>query len=213
MKKLLQFLLALLLSSSAIAQVEVGVTSAVLLNASTITGFNKYTPEITFSSGVIFKINKGLFMFRPGLNYLETGVGNVRPLTSTLEVVDRIKINNLELPLDVTFPVKIKKSKILFSVAPTFALAVGGRTISEVRNLTAGSQPLSTNTQNVKFGSGTNEIKRMDFGTKFGIGFEFSDGIQINAAIKTGFTNQSNINNVVFKNNHIALSASWFILR
>lgn len=213
MKKLLPIFITLLSLSETKAQVGVGVTSAILLNTSKVTGYDYNYAQITFSSGLIFKINRGKFMFRPGINYLQTGIGNTQSFTAAQNLVTKIKVDNLEIPLDVTFPVKVKKNKILFSLAPTLTFALGGKATAEIINVSNPSTPLSSNTQDLKFGKDPNELKRLDFGTKFGIGYEFNDEIQINASLKYGFTNVSNANNVVFKNNHFALSATWFFLQ
>jgi hypothetical protein len=151
-------------------------------------------------------------MLRPGINYMQTGISNKRPLTSTTELFDNVNLKNLEIPLDVTYPIKLKNSKILLSIAPTITLAMGGTIKREVRNLSGAAVPNGTVTQDVNFGSGANELKRLDMGTKFGIGYEFKDGIQINASLKYGFSNLSNTTNSKFKTNHFALSASWFFL-
>jgi Outer membrane protein beta-barrel domain len=213
MKKLLPILFVTLFTGQAKAQIGWGVSSAVLFNTSTLTGFDNKFPNITFSSGVIAKITKGGFMFRPGINYMQTGISNKRSLTSTTDLYDILNLKNLELPLDVTYPIKLKNSKILFSVAPTITLAIGGTVKREVRNLSGAPLANGTVIQDINFGSGANEVKRLDVGTKFGIGYEMKDGIQINASLKYGFSNLSNAANSKFKTNHFALSASWFFLQ
>jgi hypothetical protein len=213
MKKLLPILFVILFAGNAKAQIAWGVSSAVLFNTSTLTGFDNKFPNITFSSGVIAKIKVAGIMLRPGINYMQTGISNKRPLTSTTELFDNVNLKNLEIPLDITYPIKLKNSKILLSIAPTITLAMGGTIKREVRNLSGAAIPNGTVTQDVNFGNGANELKRLDMGTKFGIGYELKDGVQINASLKYGFSNLSNAANSKFKTNHFALSASWFFLQ
>jgi Outer membrane protein beta-barrel domain len=207
-------LAAIFLCNSVNAQFKLGVTGGVVLCTPDVSGITDKNNFSTPSFGIIAQADLGPVAFRPSINYLRNGYKtvltsiNLPGLTTTTN--NEVVINNIEVPLDVVLPVKTKKGKLLISLAPTVTLGLNGKyTIENYLN----NNLIGTSKGDVEFGEDAAEVKKVDWGSRLGIGYEFSNGLQLNAAYKLGMSNQSNQNNQTYKNHYVALSAAWFLFK
>ncbi len=196
------------------AQVKLGVTAGVTVCTPKISGFTDINNFSTPVFGIITQIDLGQIAFRPSLNYLRNGYKteiatlNLPGLSSSeyREVI----INNIEIPLDIMLPVKMNKGQLLLSFAPTVTLGLNGKyTISQYLN----GNNTATVKSDVEFGEDASEIKKIDWGSRIGVGYEFKNGLQLNGAYKIGLSNQSNQNNQTYKNHYLALTAAWYLFK
>ena len=197
------------------AQVKLGVQAGVILNSPTVSGLANKENITAPTFGVIAEINAGPLLLRPSVNYLKTGFKETVQTTvgnTTVSDVKNYTFQNLEIPLDITYPIKLKSGKILISAAPVITVGLKGEeqkvTTAQVGTAAPNVQTLNTA---IKYGAANTEIKKTDWGTRFGLGYAFNNGLQLNAAYKIGLTNLSNANNNSFKANHLMLSAAYFL--
>jgi hypothetical protein len=208
------------------AQVKLGVQGGLNLSSPSVSGLADKNNASKPFFGVVAQFNMGGLYFRPSLNYLqnqvETVTSTVIPanpnilgsIASTQTTTLTRSVQNFEIPLDLVFPFKLKKGKLLLSVAPTLTVgfkAAQSGTVNITPQVTGGS-PTATvvGNTNVNFGNNPLEIKKVDWGTRFGLGYQFSNGVQLNAAYKLGLTNTSN-SSQNFKQHNVILTAAWFL--
>ena len=64
--------------------------------------------------------------------------------------------------------------------------------------------------EDIKIGSGENEVKALDFGINAGIGFQFGNGIFIKTQYNLGLNNLSNNSNSTLKNKNVAITIGYY---
>ncbi len=196
------------------AQVKLGVTAGVTVCTPNISGFTDLNNFSTPVAGLITQIDLGQIAFRPSLNYLRNGykttLATINLPGITASENREVIINNIEIPLDVMLPVKLKNGQLLLSFAPTVTYGLNGKyTLEQYLN----GNNTATIKSDVEFGEDANEIKKVDWGSRIGVGYEFNNGLQINAAYKLGLSNQSNQNNQTYKNHYVAITAAWYLIK
>jgi hypothetical protein len=198
------------------------VQAGATLTSPSLKGFTdvkNITRDITPSIGIIAQFNMGLLNFRPSLNYLQNSYsfehsaikkallgGNPDTLQ---QIVNDYKQTSFEIPLDLVLPVKLKKGKLLLSVAPVITVGIKADSVAKITQ-TPGS-PITVRNA-INFGSNLFEIKKTDWGTRFGIGYQFNGGLQVNAAYRIGLTDIRN-DATTSKNHYMTLSLAWFLFK
>ena len=218
MKKLFTLLSITITTSfftNANAQVRLGAQAGVILNSPSVSGLADKKNITTPTFGIIAEINAGPLLLRPSVNYLKTGFK--QEIRNTLGSITNVNtqtytFQNLEIPLDITLPIKLKSGKLLISAAPVVTVGLKGEA-KEVNSSQVGTAAPSvqTLTTAIKYGAANSEIKKTEWGTRFGLGYAFNNGLQINAAYKLGLTNLINDNNDSYKAHHLMLTAAYFI--
>jgi hypothetical protein len=205
------------------AQVRVGVQAGATMSSPTVSGFTNIknlTNDITPSFGIVAQFNLGgLLAFRPSVNYLQNSFafdqtaikkalipGNPDTLQ---QIATGFRQNGIEIPLDLVLPVKMGKGKLLFSFAPVITIGLKGDSVSKITP--SPGTPFTVNNA-LNFGKDNFEIKKTGWGTRFGIGCQFKNGIQLNAAYHRGFTNLRN-DAATVKNHYASLSLAWFLFK
>lgn len=217
-------LLACMIAFSANAQkVRIGVQGGISIANPSISGSSNLSSiEKTFApyGGLVLDVDLGLLKFRPSINYLQTDVKTLSSqsipallpggLPTTTEISNLRKTQNLEIPLDLVYPIKTKAGSILLFAAPTITVGLKAQvTLSSTSTTgTSTSTSLSTTTD-LNYGTNNLEIKKYDLGTKIGVGFEFNENIQLNFGYKLGFTDVNNAAQSL-KNNTFSLTGSYF---
>jgi hypothetical protein len=215
-------LAASLFAKNTQAQIRLGVQAGFAVNNPSVKSLGDVKGIQTITPGIVaeFNITPGI-MFRPSINYSQSGfteeisqnipaAGNI-PAYQLLSTTDQ-KINDLLIPLDLAIPIKAGKGKFLITAGPTLTIGLSGTVNTEVRNQTSGT--LVTNTsQKIQFGNQTAELKRIDWGSRFGIGYTFKFGLNIMANYKLGLTNLSNAANGEIKYNQLGITAAYFLLK
>jgi hypothetical protein len=210
---------------NASAQVKLGVTAGTQLtftNTDFVEGV-KSVAKPTF--GIVAQANLGGgFMFRPSVNYVQEGLKSFESITTQIapsvtqvtELTSDIKTQNLQIPLDVVVGLKAGMGKVLFSLAPVVTIGLNAKfNTSEVQTTTG----LSTNSTTSINQSGTLDYKganavfeRVDWGGRIGVGYEFKNGIQLNAAYKAGL-NDIAVGTDKYKSNSLTFTLSYFLIK
>jgi hypothetical protein len=195
---------------SAKAQIKVGIQGGINISSPTVEGLKDKKNASSPTFGLVTQINIiPMLTFRPSVNYLQNAFsGSTTTTTGSATTTTDIEqeITNLEIPLDLVYPVKLKKGKLLLSAAPVLTIGLKGNQTTTVN--TAGISPV---TNEIKFGNQTAELKKIDWASRFGVGYEFTNGMQLNAAYKLGLTNQSNNNNTL-KNHNVIVTLAWYFI-
>lgn len=233
MKKIIKSLTVasvLLLSINANAQFKLGVQGGVNITSPTVSGLTKAENVSKPFFGIIAQIDLGGLYFRPSLNYLQNQANTVTTATipagslpgsiaqlQTTTITRSVK--NVEIPLDLVLPIKLKSgNKFLISIAPTVTVGFKGnqnRSVSTTAAITGGSATTTTTSSNLTFGNNNNplEIKGVDWGSRFGLGYAFKGGLQLNAAYKLGFTDTDNNPNTTTKTNNVIVTLAYFLFK
>jgi hypothetical protein len=226
MKK--SFILAATLGISILAnaQIKLGVQGGVAASVSKLSGLTDKKAFATPTIGIIMQADLGGIMLRPSLNYLRSGIEGSTissfsipsptpgglPTASTLTAITETRVDNIEIPLDITLPLKAGKGKFLISAAPVATIGLKGKINNSYTATGAAIAPAPTSSE-ISFGGGAVELKKVDWGTRFGLGYEFKNGLQINTAYKLGLSNQSNANSTTLKNHHVAVTIAYFLFK
>jgi hypothetical protein len=206
------------------SQVRVGITGGVAVTGTSTKDYIRVQKVTSPTVGIIAQANLGLLAFRPSISFLSHGYAYDREalirsaagsgLPDTLaRITSDIKTKNIEIPLEFVFPLKLKKGRVLFSFAPVITIGLkGDSTVSGTR--TAGSNTAIINRINnaINFGNNPLEVKRTDWGSRFGIGYEFRNGLQFNAAYKLGLTNLSNTG-IASKQHYVSFTLAWYLIK
>jgi hypothetical protein len=216
MKKIILSFFVVVISTTLIAQVRVGIQGAAMISSPEVSGLASKVSnkQWTFAPGIVldFNILPGL-NFRPSANYQssEYALQNViapsgSPSYPALNTVNYVN-KNIQIPLDLVFPIKAGKGKLLLAVGPVVTLGLSGEyTIS---NNSTG--PGTVGTYNVTYGNANAEIKKVDWGSNFGLGYRLGSKLDFMAKYKYGFTNQSNQNSSSVKEHIVSIGASYFL--
>jgi Outer membrane protein beta-barrel domain len=226
MKNLSKIILGIALatiSSTQAQKLRVGIQGGVSLsnpNLESVSGIkNDVKGTLNPYGGLVFQVDLGLLKFRPSLNYSQYNVENVfqeivPPLipgdpSTVINGETVVKTQNIDIPLDLVFPLKLKSgNSILFYAAPTITVGLKAEETTTF-NPSSGGASVET-TSDLDYGTDDFEIKKTDWGTRFGIGYELKNGIQLNLGYKLGLTDINNAGPSQ-KNNQVTLTASYFL--
>jgi hypothetical protein len=215
MKKTILSLTTLVIGFAAMAQIKLGVQAGVVASTPNVSSFASPKTYASPTFGLIAQADLGPLLLRPSVNYLSSGLNEsvsntVAGVTTT--ALTEVRMKNLEIPLDITLPIKTKSGRFLLSAAPVLTIGLNAE-VSTSYSASNGSQVHPTTSVSPSFGDGAGEIKKIDWGTRFGLGYEFKAGLQINAAYKMGLTNLDNNPGETYKNHHLTLGVAYFLFK
>lgn len=110
-------------------------------------------------------------------------------------------LNYLDLPVNLIFKADLKGPKLIVEAGPQLSLAVSGKDKYEMGGI--------SESEDIKFGSGEDEMKNLDFGMNLGGGVEFMD-LQLKVNYVIGLSDISNFSEGSVKNKVLAFSLSYF---
>jgi hypothetical protein len=200
---------------SATSQIRLGIQGGINAASPTVSGLGASVKDKknTVAPGIVFEFSvlPG-FNLRPSLNYLTTNV-----TTSQLNVTPGVNANtqtvsnNLQIPLDLTFPIKAgKKGKILLMAGPVVTMGLSGDVRTTNLNAGTGTQ-ISTSSSPIQFGNGSAQVKGIDWGSRFGLGYRWGK-LDLAAQYKFGFTDANNSAAVTSKQHILSLTAAYFLI-
>ena len=212
-----------LFTLNATAQIKLGVTGGAQVSFSNTDFFTDVKNIATPTFGVIAQANLGAgLMFRPSINYIQDGLKSVENITTQIgpgltqltNTNSTLKMQSLQIPLDVVLGMKAGNGKLLVSLAPVLTIGLNAK-YSETEVITrTGATPVTNNNSIGLDFSGTNAtFKRLDWGGKLGVGYEFKSGLQLNAAYKAGLNNIAVGSGDDYKNNNLSLTLSYFFIK
>jgi hypothetical protein len=210
MKKILTLLCLTCLTGFSFAQslnfgIKAGVNfsklsesgSGVTVNTSSTTGFH---------IGAVADIGFANLSLQPGILYSTKG-GSLG--SATMGGTAKSTLNYIEVPVNLLYNINVVVGKIFIGGGPYFGYGISGKSTVTGVFTTSGS---GTETQNLTFGSGTNDVKNPDYGVNFLGGIRFSSGFSASVGYGLGLANLSNDSSVSTKNNVVSVSIGYFFL-
>lgn len=202
--------IVLLAATAAIAQTgfsqisidpEVGVnfanTRLKVDGADAITGDAK----TAFSGGIGVNIGLGGdFYLRPGVYY--QGLGSK---SEVLGIKTDMSLHYLRIPVNVGYNYKISPSagSVFAEVGPYVGYAIAGQSKTELLGVETKSD--------IDFGDKVTEMKPLDYGVNFALGYESPWGVYLKGGYGLGLATMSNSDDVRYTNNHFNISLGYRI--
>jgi hypothetical protein len=209
MKKIILFLLFIAVISPAFAQyVKFGVSGG--LNESTIVpndepaGSSTIASRIAgFHAGVFTDISFGSVSIQPGLFYTTKGdkykealnqgvlftANTSNPSSIANTYYDKQRYNYLQLPVNILYHIQAGGGNFFIGGGPYLAY---GLSASSVSYTTTGNGVGGVSSNPISFGSGTNDVKRIDFGLNALGGYALKNGLFVSVGFEYGLTNTDN---------------------
>jgi hypothetical protein len=111
---------------------------------------------------------------------------------------DVYAFNSLEIPLNFTYRKNASKGLFL-GVGPSLGYNLSGKVKGD------------HDSEDILFGSGEGEIKRLDLCLNALIGYQFSNKYFVSTNYSSGLSNWSNESNSTWKNNIVGISVGFFL--
>ena len=111
---------------------------------------------------------------------------------------DVYAFNSLEIPLNFTYKKNASKG-VFLGVGPSLGYNLSGKVKGD------------HDSEDIVFGSGEGEIKRLDLGLNALIGYQFSNKYFVSTNYSSGLSNWSNESNSTWKNNIVGISVGFFL--
>jgi hypothetical protein len=111
---------------------------------------------------------------------------------------DVYAFNSLEIPLNFTYKKNASKG-VFLGVGPSFGYNLSGKVKGD------------HDSEDIVFGSGNGEIKRLDLGLNAIFGYQFSNKYFVSTNYSSGLSNWSNESNSTWKNNIVGISVGFFL--
>jgi hypothetical protein len=111
---------------------------------------------------------------------------------------DVYAFNSLEIPLNFTYRKNASKG-VFLGVGPSLGYNLSGKVKGD------------HDSEDIVFGSGNGEIKRLDLGLNAIFGYQFSNKYFVSTNYSSGFSNWSNESNSTWKNNIVGISVGFFL--
>lgn len=173
------------------------------------------TVKSTFNLGLVseFELTDNLYL-EPGLLFNMKGYNYNTEFSEdgrTFTYHEDLKVNYLEIPINLKFATDTRFAKVYGAVGPYIAFALNGK----VKTVTTFDGESVKDNFPVEFGNGgvNDDMVRFDSGLNFGAGVEFGS-IQIGASYGLGLSNISpfNDNGYRVKNRVFSISAVIFLI-
>jgi hypothetical protein len=209
MKKVILALGAVIIILNASAQLRVGVQAGASVVGPKITvagtGTTYSDQGFTFLyPGIVFDYKVGnAFSVRPSANFLQTGMNSSQTIGGLL-TQNRVRINNVHVPIDLVVPIKLGKGKLEIMAGPSLVLSLNGNSSTTV----AGGTPVN---RNLTFGNDTVSLKQINWGTSFGAGYRFESGIGLRAMYNLAMADQDNSAAGSARYNTLTTTVSYFL--
>lgn len=182
---------------------EAGINIA---NMSVKSGGDKLSTKskIGFKVGAMVDIGiaKG-FYIQPGILY---SVKGYEYDVSVLNTKTKTTLNYLEIPLNIGYRYEFDNAGAVFAtVGPYLGIGLNGKA--------KGETPLGNVETDIKFGSDADQMKKIDYGANFSVGYISPIGLYVRAQYGLGIANLSNVNNTTYRNRAWGFSLGYaFVL-
>lgn len=209
MKKLMLITVATIVGIQAKAQLSINPEAGLnIANASyKINGDKQSTSSIlSYKAGVVLDIDiaKG-FYIQPGIFYSVKGA-EINYNSSILSGHIKSTLDYLEIPLNLAYRYDLGNAGAVFAaVGPYMGLGMKGK------NKTSVTTPLGSTEKedDIKFGDADDEVKKIDYGVNFGIGYISPVGLYLRAQYGLGLANLANASSVSSKNRVFGISLGY----
>lgn len=170
---------------------------------------------IGFHIGAFASYSVGKMSIQPGLLYTTKGgvpySFSTNTATNNYSRKDVLRLNYLEIPLNVLYNLPVGPGKIFIGGGPYIGIGISGKaryTITDGPGETSTNQ-INKGSINVTYGSGDNDIKTTDIGLGAKLGLTLKKGWLISFNYEHGFTNLSNDPGYNGKNKTLSLSLGY----
>ena len=163
MNKLFFGSLFLLITFFTNAQVKVGIKAGLDFSGESLmgNGIKVTTSSVTgFNAGVIMNIGLGTVFIQPGLLFSQKGGSTYGGQESVQET-----LNYLEIPVNLVHWISNGYVMGFINTGPRLSIGISGQDVKS-------GSTISSQTQNVKFGSSTGDYNTLDFGWGIGGGIQ-----------------------------------------
>lgn len=176
-------------------------------SGNTINKESKYMPRV--GAVLNFHVYRN-FSIETGLFYKQTGVKANQLISyyaGSSGFDSDLKLNNFELPVSLRYDYKLGKAGSLFGAAgPYMGYAFKGTS----KGVTYINGVASDNNYDVTLGSGTAyNMKRIDLGFNFGLGYQSPIGLYLRAQYGLGLTDLSNQSTKTMRNRGASLAVGY----
>lgn len=214
MKKSLYLLGIILLPFCAISQVKFGVQGGFALSK---TDMNNLLNDVKIDyklgplAGVMVGMNLGEsnFSIMQEMNYVFKGAkisGTDNSQGTPVQVNGSHTTRYIEFPLNILYYLPTGNGHFFFGGGPYAAMGVGGK-----NKLTYQITPApEVEDISIEFGSGTDQLKKFDYGVHGLIGYKLGYGSYLKAFYSHGLANLSNIESLEYANRYFGLSFGYF---
>jgi hypothetical protein len=221
-QKHLVFLCLLLISVAGHAQWSWGVEGgAVFSKAKTNKSYPGADIKLTsnartgFMGGIIVDIPFGDEKLRmmPELVYNQLGVGQhatASLLGQSVTVDQHITVGYASLIANLALALPVGDQKFLLGFGPYVGAGLTAKRWYKLTPDASSSLSASEKTESIEFGSGTDQMKRVDYGVNIMGGFMLFNGLAIKASYGLGLAELSNDATVSYKNRHFSLALAFF---
>lgn len=197
------------------ANAQITVAPEVGVHSSLLTSSYKPSSVVGFKAGgvVDVPIVAGLH-FQPGLFFLTKGSETNTDILDLGTVVvtnkrSSIKLNALEVPLNLVYNLNFKNGGALFGFAgPYLGYNLSG---NEKYTFKVGDKITAEGTNTKLIGSEANQLKAFDYGANIGLGYKLPMGLYFRAQYSLGLANLSNVKNTDVKSTYLGVSVGYFL--
>ncbi|SHN37400.1 porin family protein [Mucilaginibacter sp. OK098] len=200
MKKIFLMLFVLALSLPIFAQsVKFGAKAG--LNESTA-DVGKTSSDISnlsgLNAGAFAEFEFGKISLQPGLYFTQKGFNSKTSIivptpqggpSGSFNASGRVRLNYLQLPVNILYNIAIKPGKIFFGGGPYYGYALSGNVKGNTISIYPGQGNFTdSQNNNIVFG-GDNGYKRSDFGVNALAGIQLKNGLLFSINYEYGLTN------------------------
>ena len=127
-----------------------------------------------------------------------------------IEMSSTTSLNYIQVPINVQYKIPFGNNlRFLLQAGPYLGFALNGNIRTEV---SGAGITITPDDEKIEFGSGDDEMRRLDFGVGFGAGVEFGN-FQVAAGYNLGLANLSNVDGGTIRNNGLALTVTYLFRR
>lgn len=196
MKKIMLAAFAVVTLQATAQKVKFGARAGVNLASQSLSvGGEDFTSKVGLTLGVVTEFSLGKSLS------LQTGVGysNRGAREAHMGHYDNYIINTLEVPVNVVYKFPSKSGGFILGAGPNIGL-----------NLSAKVKGHDEPEEEIKIGSGVDQLKALDFGLNFVTGYEFNKKLFVQLNYNFGLTNLANISGFTQRGNQLGLTFGYF---
>jgi len=173
------------------------------------------------NAGAFAEFEFGKISLQPGLYFTQKGYNSKTsiivpypqgPTNGSFNATGRIRLNYLQLPVNVLYNITVKPGKIFLGGGPYYGYALSGNNKGTVTTVTPDGTFNNSQNANIAFGGESGE-SRSDFGLNAVAGFKFKNGLLFSVNYEYGLTNvYKSQYSPTDKNRVLSLSAGYQFL-
>jgi len=139
-----------------------------------------------------FSIQPGLTVLGKGVKYKESGTEIIDGDSYTYSGSATVSTLYLEVPVNIVGRISAGSGNVFVGAGPYLGYALSGKTKSKVSVSGGGMSFSDSSEEDMEFGSGEDEMKRIEFGVNFLGGYELKNGLSVNFGYGLGLSNLVN---------------------